>query len=127
MVMIVDDNREFLEELQETLSLNGYDTTAFSDGASALKMVNKVKPDIILLDLKLDKKSGFRVADELKHLPETTHIPIIAMTGFYTEKEHRILMNTCDIHTCIIKPFSPLDLIEEINEILQEKGNSDIA
>jgi len=55
-IMVIDDNKEFLEELQELLNLTGYDTVVFSDGTSALKMVSKIKPDVILLDLKLGKK-----------------------------------------------------------------------
>lgn len=117
--MIVDDDREFLEELKETLTSSGYDTTALSNSTSALKMVRKIKPDVILLDLKMQGKSGFQIADELKQLPETAHIPIIAMTAFYTEREYTILMNICSIKTCLMKPFNPLDLIAEIERALK--------
>jgi len=118
-IMIVDDDREFLEELKETLTSSGYDTTALSNSTSALKMVRKIKPDVILLDLKMQGKSGFQIADELKQLPETAHIPIITMTAFYTEREYTILMNICGIKTCLIKPFNPLDVIAEIERALK--------
>ena len=121
-IMVVDDDREFLEELKETLSLSGYDAAVFSNGATALKMVRKIKPDIILLDLKMKGKNGFQVADELKRSAETAHIPIIAMTAFYTEKEHTILMDMCGIQTCLIKPFSSLDVISKIEDALKERG-----
>ena len=115
-IMIVDDDREFLEELTETLALSGYDTEAFSDGASALKMAHKIKPDVILLDLNMKEKSGFEVADELKYGSRTAHIPIIAMTAFYTGKEHALLMHMYGITTCLLKPFSPADLIAKIEQ-----------
>jgi len=121
-IMIVDDDKEFLEEFRETLNLSGYDALAFSDGTSALGMVSKVKPDLILLDLKLKDKSGFQIAYELKHLRETAHIPIIAMTGFYIEKEHAELMNLCGIKTHLIKPFSLEDAIAKIEPVLKERG-----
>ncbi|MDD5449774.1 MAG: response regulator [Candidatus Omnitrophica bacterium] len=117
-IMLVDDNKEFLEELNETLTLGGYETAIFSDGQTALKSVYEVKPDLILLDLKMEGKNGFQVADELSRSPETKDIPIIAMTAFYTKDEHRPLMHTCGIRAHVIKPFNPLDIIAKIEGIL---------
>lgn len=119
--MIIDDNKEFLEELKEMLTLNGYDTSAFPDGTSALGMVSKIKPDVILLDLKLRRKSGFQIAYELKSFPKTANIPIIAMTAFYIEKEHTIIMKMCGIQECLIKPFDSQEAIAKIKKVLKEK------
>jgi len=124
-IMIVDDDNEFLEELKQTLNLSGYDVAAFSDGTSALGIVSRVKPDVILLDLKLRGKSGFQVAYELKSFPETANIPIIAMTAYYTEEEHTELMNMCGIQTCLIKPFDLPDAIAKIEAFLKEKEHLD--
>ena len=120
-ILLVDDDRELLEELKEMLTLNDYSTDVFSDGDSALKVVSKVKPDLILLDLKMPEKSGFQVAEELRHLPGMVQVPIIAMTGFYTEKEHRTLMHICGINDCLIKPFDPADVIARIETALKGK------
>lgn len=113
-VMIIDDDRELLDELQEMLTLNGYTTASFTDGISALDQLEDVKPDVILLDLKLTGKSGFQVADEIKRIHTSRSIPIIAMTGFYTEKQHLLLMNICGIKTCLTKPLNPSDVIARI-------------
>ena len=122
-IMIIDDNSEFLDELKETMDLSGYDTERFSDGETALRCVEEFRPDAILLDLKMSGKSGFQVADLLTNQEHTSHIPIIAMTGFFKEKEHELLMKTCGIKTCLLKPFNPLDVIAEIEHLLKgEKG-----
>jgi DNA-binding response OmpR family regulator len=118
-IMVIDDNKEFLEELQELLNLTGYDTVVFSDGASALKMVSKIKPDVILLDLKLGKKSGFHVASKLKRFRKTANIPIIGITGFYVEKEQAKLMNTVGVKTFLIKPFESSEVIAKIKAVLR--------
>jgi hypothetical protein len=117
-IMIVDDNVEFLEELKELLDLSGYETTACIDGDSALAKAREERPDAILLDLKMDDKSGFQVADELRRMPEAANIPIIAMTGYYTEKEHALLVNICGINMRLLKPFNPLDVIAKLESIL---------
>ena len=120
-IMIIDDDKEFLEELKEMLNLSGYDTVTFSDGTSALEMISKIKPDLVLLDLKLRGKNGFQVAYELKSFPKTTDIPIIAMTAFYTEKEHAELMNMCGIQTSLIKPFDSQEALAKIEAVLKER------
>lgn len=113
-VMIVDDDKEFLEELKELLAKSGYEVIDVNDSANALKTARESKPDVILLDLRMRQTSGFEVADGLKRFAETASIPLIAMTGFYTMKEHSWLMNFCGIKKCLKKPFNPLDVIAEV-------------
>jgi DNA-binding response OmpR family regulator len=113
-VIIVDDDKEFLEEMTETLLSSGYDTISFSDGKRVLEDAPKIKPDVILLDLKMDGMNGFKIANELRRSSEIRKTPIIAITGFYTEKKHRLLIKICGIKKCLIKPINPLDVITAI-------------
>ncbi len=122
-VLIVDDDAEFLEELKEMLVLSGYDVTAVNKSVSALETVRSVMPDVILLDLKMSDMSGFEVAEAIKRLSETSHIPIIAMTGFYAIKEPSWLLNFCDIEKCLKKPFSSQDAIDHIEDALKKGGD----
>lgn len=116
-VMIIDDDKEFLEELKETLELAGYEMIAVNDSNAAVHKALRVKPDVILLDLKMPGKTGFQVADEVRHLSQLKHIPIIAMSGFFKD-EYGPLMNICNIRKCLKKPFLPLDVIVEIEAVL---------
>jgi len=125
--MIVDDNREFAQELKETLVLSGYDVVVFNDGETALEQVEREDPDVILLDLKMEGKSGFQVADEMKFRKTTKDIPIIAITGFFTEEQHRELMSICGIKACILKPFNPLDVIARIETIIRLKEDGRLS
>ena len=118
-ILVVDDNEEFLDELREMLELSGYAPLATTDSITVLDQVRMAQPDLVLLDLKMQRKSGFQVADELKKCPETVHIPIIAMTGYYTDEEYAQLINSCGIRKCLKKPFNPLDVIAEIEELVK--------
>ena len=120
-ILIIDDDKEFLEEIQELLTLTGYQIHVSSDGENALSLVRTLKPDIIFLDLKMSPKSGFQVADELRNALGMKDTAVIAMTGFFTEKEHTLLMKMCGIRTCIIKPVKPLDLISKIEFEIEQK------
>lgn len=120
-IMIVDDDKEFVEELEETLTLSGYEVVAVNDPVSSLSTAIVEKPHLVLLDLKMDGMSGFRVAEGLRQHLGTTHIPIIAMTGYFTGDEHILLMHMCGIEQCLKKPFNPLDIITKIESELNKK------
>ncbi len=115
--MIVDNDRQFLEELRETLTLAGYEMIVVEDARAAAATALKTRPDVILLDLKMPGKSGFQVADEIKGLSPLQHVPIIAMSGYFKD-EYGPLMNDRGIKKCIAKPFNPLDVIVELEAVL---------
>jgi CheY-like chemotaxis protein len=119
-VMLVDDDKEFLEELQELLVSSGYQMVAVNDPISALERVSQVKPDVIVLDLKMPNMSGFQLAQEIRHFCELNSVPIIAMSGYYKD-EYNPLLNICGIKVCLKKPFNPLDVISAIEDVLKAK------
>ncbi|MFO7987590.1 MAG: response regulator [Desulfatiglandaceae bacterium] len=81
-VLIIDDEKENVRYLTTILEENGFDDihTAF-DGEEGLEKVAEVSPDLILLDLRMPKKSGIFVFNELKETPEFQNIPVIILTG----------------------------------------------
>lgn len=122
-IMIIDDNKELLEELKETISLCGYEVVTVSDAILALDAVNKEKPDVILLDLKMPGKSGFQIAYELKDFKQYKHIPIIAITGFLND-DYVSLMKICGIQSCLTKPFGPLEIVPKIEALFIDNSKS---
>lgn len=118
-VLIIDDDNEFLQELNETLKLSGYEVFIENDAMSAVEIAAKSNPDVILLDLKMKGMTGFEVANKLKHVNKTMGIPVIAMSGFFTENKDITLLNFFDITNYLQKPFTPLDVIAQIEEVLR--------
>ncbi|MBN1913200.1 MAG: response regulator [Candidatus Omnitrophica bacterium] len=121
-VMVVDDDVEFLEELKEVLVLSGYDTVAIDDPVFALEYAPKIKPHVVLLDLKMPKMKGFRFADELRKSEGLKNTSIIAMAAYYKEVYFRFL-NMLGIRRYLKKPFFPLDVIVQIEKALDEGQN----
>lgn len=121
-VMIIDDDKAFLDEISELLKLSGYETHFVLGGVGALKKIEEIKPDAIITDLKMHPVSGFKISAELRNNPEINAIPVIGITGFYTKGEHRPLMHICGINKCLIKPVKPLDIIAAIEGVLAEKN-----
>ncbi|MDD5347126.1 MAG: response regulator, partial [Candidatus Omnitrophica bacterium] len=119
-IMVVDDDKEFLEELRETLVLSGYEVKTVSDACDAFPTAMRAKPDLILLDLKMKGMTGFEVANKLKNYSGTMEIPIIAMSGFFTADEDDTLLSFFQIQNYLRKPFNPLDIITRIENIFKE-------
>ena len=118
-VMIIDDDKEFLDELKEMLESSGYNSVAVNDAGAAIEVAKEIKPAAILLDLKMPKKSGFQLANELRCFSELARVPIIAMSAFYND-DYKPLLDVYGIKRCLTKPFRPLDVIAEIEEALAE-------
>ena len=119
-ILLVDDDKEFLAELQETLVLSGYEVKAVNEASEAFGAAAKIKPDLILLDLKMKGMTGFEVANKLKNFDNTMRIPIIAMSGFFTAEEDDTLLSFFEIHNYLRKPFNPLDIITKIEAVFKE-------
>ena len=113
-IMIVDDDKDFLDELGELLDDAGYETLVVNDALSAVGFAISKKPDLVLLDLRMPYMSGIEVAVNLKLVLETSNIPVIAMTGFSRVEDDEFLKSFCAIRKCLKKPLNPLDVIKEI-------------
>ena len=116
-IIVIDDDVEFLEEIQEVLQANGHTADVISDPFAAVRAIAESKPDAVLLDLKMRGKSGFEIAAELSEDPETSAIPVIAMTGHYAEGELRILKESGVVRSFLTKPLSIVELVAELGEV----------
>ncbi|MDD5254450.1 MAG: response regulator [Candidatus Omnitrophica bacterium] len=120
-IMVVDDNKDFLEEIQETLFLCGYQAQGISESPGVLNTARRLRPDVILLDLRMGKMSGFDVAKQLKGSSDTAGIPIIGMSGYFPLNRRHALLEKGNMDGCIQKPFSILDLLTQIEQVLTKR------
>lgn len=79
-ILLIEDDLPLLRAYQITFSKLGYEIEHAIDGEEGIAKTKSQKPDIILLDLFLPKKSGFEVLKELKSDPLYKHIPIICLS-----------------------------------------------
>lgn len=103
-ILIIDDDKTFLEEFSGSLVLKGYRTVCLTDEEMLLDEIHREKPDLIFLDLKISNINAFKFASGLKREKETSSIPIVAVTGIYIEEEFRMIIKACGIEACLTKP-----------------------
>ena len=120
-VMIVDDDKAFLEELAEMIKMSGYTVVTSGKSEEVVKAVKKEKPDVILMDLKMDGLDGFQLVMQIKHHKDICEIPIIMMTGHYNDETDVWLENSFGVQRFMKKPFNPLDVISRIEETTASK------
>ncbi|MBD3378996.1 MAG: response regulator [Candidatus Omnitrophica bacterium] len=117
-IMIVDDDHEFLDELNDLLEASGYEVVEVTDNSKVVATAAAEKPAIIVIDLKMSPKTGFQLSEEIRKTPPIEDTPIIAMSAYFTREEDRLLRQICGINTQVNKPFNPLDIIAAIEREL---------
>ncbi len=80
-ILYVEDNEDNVYMLKKRLERQGYTVFVAKDGQQALEMVTTVAPSLILMDLSLPVLDGWETTRRLKSLPETSGIPIIALSA----------------------------------------------
>ena len=116
-ILIVDDDKQIVEVLSQMLSSDGYQIEKAFDGFEAGRKVIQFMPDLMILDLYMPGMDGFEVCRRVKKDSDTSHILIMALTGFDTpENEDRIMKAGADGY--MAKPVDKDELIQNIEDIL---------
>ena len=119
-ILIVEDDKDFQRYLRDLLVKNGYSIQATAKGISALEMVEKLEPDLIILDLNLPDVHGESVCAEIrKDHPSLPIIMLTSKTGI-SDKVHGLTLGADDY---ITKPFEPEELLARIKARLRNSTN----
>jgi len=105
-VLVVDDNLDSAESTAAFLRLEGHEVKTVGDGNEALSSVRVFAPHVIVLDIGLPGLDGYEVARQLRERGDTSHILLIAMTGYgQREDRERAIASGFDYH--FVKPTDP--------------------
>lgn len=80
-ILIADDSEKLLSALQIQLEAFACEVVICSDAYMALAQAQKLKPDVMLLDIRMPAGDGFSVLERMRKLPELSNVPVIYMTG----------------------------------------------
>lgn len=114
-ILIVDDDEEVLDTIQLVLEIGGYDVEPLNDAAFVFERIDDFEPDLILLDIVLGKIDGRVVCSQLKEHPDTKKIPILMMSGLYSDSEVNNM--DCAPDDFMQKPFKMDVLLEKIEKL----------
>ena len=119
ILLAEDDHSIQLIAKMALQSVGGHSVMLAKDGVETLEQVNTSKPDLILLDIMMPRKNGFETCQDLKNSDHTKAIPVIFLTAKVQvlELQHGMSLGAIGY---IIKPFDPLTLSKQIEEILKK-------
>lgn len=116
-ILAVDDAAIILQRITDALG-KYYSVITVNSGMRALRYLEKEKPDLILLDIRMAPKDGFETLREIRAMEDRSDIPVIMLTGM---EDKRFVMEGIKLGICdyILKPFTPEDLRERIWRALE--------
>lgn len=117
-ILVVDDEEDIVYLLREALQDEGYQTFGAYNGQEALEIVQKEKPDLILLDIMMPKIDGYSLNQQLKKHQETHNIPVIVISGRGQLRDLFLLNQEAPIADFLEKPFPVKLLLEKIEQVL---------
>jgi two-component system, cell cycle response regulator DivK len=122
-ILYIEDNPLNLRLVRKILVDFGYEILEAATGKAGLEIIEKDPPALILMDVNLPDIDGLEVTRRLKANPNTTHIPIIALTAnsMYGDRE-RCYSAGCDGY--IAKPIARLELRNAILYFLGDKKDA---
>jgi len=119
-ILVVEDNQFNRELLCDWLEVEGYEVWSAVDLKASYEIFAKRIPDAVLLDINLGNTSGLDLVAWMHQKPETSEIPVIAVTAHALVTEHeRILKAGC--RACLSKPINFQGLREQLNHCLQDR------
>ncbi len=123
-ILVVDDEMANRLLLHGILGPHGYEIFEASNGEEALEMVEKIKPDLVLLDVVMPKKNGFEVCQALKSSNKTKLIPVVMLTSLdqLQDKLRGVDLGADDY---INKPFNLAELTTRVKALLSLKHYTD--
>ena len=117
-ILAVDDAATSLLRITDTLE-KYYEVITVNSGVRALRYLERVKPDLILLDIRMTPKNGFETLREIRDMKDRADIPVIMLTAM--EDKNSVLEGiTLGISDYILKPFAPDDLLSRIRRVLED-------
>jgi DNA-binding response OmpR family regulator len=120
-ILVAEDERDIRELINFTLTFAGHTLTLAPNGEDAVKLAQDVIPDLIMMDVRMPRMTGYEACREMKKIDSISSIPVVFLSAKGQDDEVQTGLDAGAIRY-ILKPFSPEELTQQVNEILQHIG-----
>ena len=119
-ILIAEDERDIRDLITFTLRYHNYDVVAASNGEEGLEMARREVPDLIIMDVRMPKMTGYEACKHIKADPALQHIPVVFLSAKGQEAEVQTGLEA-GATDYILKPFAPDQLAKRVAELLAGK------
>lgn len=120
-ILIAEDERDIRDLVEFTLKFAGHEVVVASNGAMAVELAPEVMPDLILMDVRMPKMTGYEACRALKQIDAVAQIPVVFLSAKGQEGEIEQGLGA-GAYEYILKPFAPDHLQQRVGEILKQFG-----
>jgi len=120
-ILIAEDERDIRDLVAFTLRFAGHEVFAAANGEEAVELAPKVSPDLILMDVRMPRMTGYEACKVMKANPDLKDIPVVFLSAKGQESE---IQQGLDVgaEAYLLKPFAPDQLTARVKEILAKFG-----
>ena len=122
-ILVVEDEPDISKLVSYNLAQERFKVLTAEDGEQALKVIQREKPSLVVLDLMLPGLSGMEVCKILRDRPETAKLPILMLTAKASETD-RVVGLEMGADDYLAKPFSPREMVARVRAILRRANNA---
>ncbi len=120
-ILIAEDERDIRDLVSFSLTYKGYQVVAAANGEEAVAAAQQEMPDLILMDVRMPRMTGYEACKKIKADPQTEKIPVVFLSAKGQDSEIRDGMEA-GADEYLLKPFSPSELTEKVAELLIKYG-----
>lgn len=118
-ILIAEDDKDIRELIVLTLQFHGFDVVSAEDGQAAVEKAPTDEFDLILMDVRMPRMTGYEACAKLKQMEATRDIPIIFLSAKGQEAEIATGLQA-GAADYVLKPFAPDQLVATINKVLKQ-------
>jgi len=120
-IVIAEDEPDIRDLIAFTLRFAGYEVVTGSNGEEGYELTRKEKPDLVMMDVRMPKMTGYEACKKIKADPDIAHIPVIFLSAKGQETEISSGLDS-GAEEYLLKPFAPDQLTERIRAVLAKDG-----
>jgi CheY-like chemotaxis protein len=120
-ILIAEDERDIRDLVAFTLRFAGHEVFAATNGEEAVEMAPNVNPDIILMDVRMPRMTGYEACKVMKQNPDLRDIPVVFLSAKGQEAEIQQGLDA-GAEEYLLKPFAPDQLTSRVKVILAKFG-----
>ena len=117
-ILLVDDNPQNLELMQAYLEELPCEIRTAVDGVEAVEMIDRKRPDLVVLDVMMPRMSGFEVCQKIKSQPATREVVVIMVTALNEVSDFERAVD-CGTNDFITKPVNKLEMVTRVRSLLE--------
>lgn len=120
-ILIAEDERDIRDLVAFTLRFAGYEVVTAANGEEAVQLAPKENPDLILMDVRMPRMTGYDACRVMKTNPDLKDIPVVFLSAKGQESEIQTGLDA-GAEEYMLKPFAPDQLTERVKTILSKFG-----